>query len=127
MREPELFDGLRPPSPPEDLRNRVLGAAGTEPGVVQTSIWVRARSHRGLRLAWGMTLAGLLGAHLALSLGSVRSESPTATVPRPAFASLRGSDASEVWLSSSVVAPYPLDLDALVENPQRLLFGGLRR
>jgi hypothetical protein len=63
-----LLERLEPPQPPAELRNRALGAAiealQREP---VPDVWERLWHSRWLRLAWSLSMVGLIGAHALIS------------------------------------------------------------
>ena len=67
----EIFAGLVPPAPPNEMRGRVLGAAhsawGEEPG---SDLWTRIWYHRGLRAAWAGAIVLLVVGHFFVASGN---------------------------------------------------------
>jgi hypothetical protein len=69
-----MLAGHEPPSPPPELRNRVLdraGAALDRPAMGDR--WIRIYTSRPLRIAWVATLICLLTAHVFLPTPNRRS------------------------------------------------------
>ena len=67
------LDGLEPPGPPPELRNRVLGATTeSRADVVHADRWTRLWQNRALRLAWAASVVGLVAAHLLISVSPER-------------------------------------------------------
>ena len=97
MKHPnDPFRGLRTPAPPADLESKVLETAGrllTAPPRV--SVWDRLWTSMPLRLAWTLVTAGLLVAHVALSLPSQQPQ-PSGPVAEAAD-ELRDEDLKEVF------------------------------
>ena len=58
-----LIEGLEPPRVPTDLRTRVLAAARDHMETKSPDPWSRIWSHRGVRLAWAVTVVLLLAGH----------------------------------------------------------------
>ena len=74
----DLFPpGLEPPSPPPDLRSRVLEAASRAFDAPRTADpWARALRSPALRLAWAASIAALAASHLLLPPRRTRTEDP---------------------------------------------------
>lgn len=77
-RERDPLDGHRVPAPPTHLERRVLEAARRAMRSAPTeTIWDRLWSSKPLRAAWALATAGLLIAHVSISLPD-RSKSSVA-------------------------------------------------
>jgi hypothetical protein len=64
-----LLLGMSPPTPPPELRKRVLAAAGSRAARLERpDLWARIWASRGLRLGWASAVLLLSAGHLALSL-----------------------------------------------------------
>lgn len=75
-----LLNGIQPPSPPPELRDRTLRSAiEALDRRSPMSRWTRIWQSRPLRVAWATTVAGLLLAHVLIS-----------TTPRPSPDTARG-------------------------------------
>jgi len=73
-----LLDGLAPPSPPPELRSRVLAAARSGARAEPVAdVWTRIRENPWLRLIWAVSVVALILGHLALT--ARRSPAPTDT------------------------------------------------
>jgi hypothetical protein len=69
-----LLNGLELPVPSKELRDRALTAARAAGGTSSDSdLWNRLWTSPPLRLAWAASVAGLVLAHLALSLPARRT------------------------------------------------------
>jgi len=65
-----LFDGLRPPQPPPELRERVLLEAQAVPATEPLlDVWTRIWENRWLRMAWAASVLVLLTGNLILIPG----------------------------------------------------------
>jgi hypothetical protein len=86
-----VLQRLEPPRPPTELRDRALGAAiealQREP---VPDAWARIWHSRWLRLAWSMSMVGLIGAHLLIS---TQHESGLGTRPITLASSARALEA----------------------------------
>ena len=78
MTEDLLFPpGVEPPSPPPDLRSRVLEAASQAFDAPRAADpWARALRSPALRLAWAASIAVLAAAHALLPQPGTRTEDP---------------------------------------------------
>ncbi|MCD4749703.1 MAG: hypothetical protein K8R59_10045 [Thermoanaerobaculales bacterium] len=64
-----LLEGLKPPNPPPDLRDRCIAAArATRAKDQRTEVWSRLWANPSARWAWATTVATLLLAHAAISI-----------------------------------------------------------
>jgi len=62
-----VFEGMRPPQPPPELRERVLREAQMHSTVVPLSdAWTRIWDNSWLRLAWAASVLVLLAGNIAL-------------------------------------------------------------
>ena len=62
-----LMKGLEPPSPPPELRSKVLAAAHARMAATEaTDKWSTIWDNRGFRLAWACAAAVLLAGHVFL-------------------------------------------------------------
>lgn len=96
-------DALRPPGPPPELRARTLAAARR--AMTQRSsrpdFWVRIWSSRPLRLAWAVTLAGLVLGHVLVGIADRKR--PIGSPPATAAASAESELADVVELGRFTV------------------------
>ncbi len=88
-REHDPFEGLRPVTPPTELRARTLSAArealasGTEP----RDVWTRIAQSLVLRIAWVAAVIVFVLGHVTLSLPDRRIAPPADLTPRLASGS----------------------------------------
>ena len=66
-----LMQGLEPPSPPPDLRSKVLAAARARmAGEPATDVWSMIWNNRGIRLAWAAAVVLLVAGHAMVVPGN---------------------------------------------------------
>lgn len=81
-----MSEGLAPPVPPPELRDRTLQAARAAMRLNgRDDIWLRLWRSRPIRFAWATSVAALLFGHIVIGAGAGARPGPEGTI-RPVMA-----------------------------------------
>jgi hypothetical protein len=81
-----LFQGLKVPQAPEDLRRQVLSRARQTPErAARHDMWSRIWENRPVRLAWGTTVLALAVCHFVVPVGDTGPTREPSSLARTAF------------------------------------------
>lgn len=118
-----LLADLDPPSPPPDLRDRVLTAMRRSgPRETEIDLWTRLWSSRTLRLAWVATVAGLLAGHIVLFVHR-QSAVPTTSPAYVMAGALQDRDLAELADLQVIAVDLLPRLDSATIGPHQDLEG----